>query len=135
MLRPLQKKLLRDVWHMRGQALAIALVVMAGVAMLVMYFSTFDSLQRTLDTYYQRHGFADVFASVRRAPGRLEERLALLPGVAAVETRVVADVTLDVPAMKEPAIGRLVSVPGDARPRLNGVVLRRGRWMEAGRPD
>ena len=69
-LKPLQRKLLRDVWHMRGQAVAIAMVVMAGVAMLVMYFSTFDSLQRTLDTYYQRHGFADVFASVRRAPCR-----------------------------------------------------------------
>jgi putative ABC transport system permease protein len=120
---------------MRGQALAIALVVMSGVAMLVMYFSTFDSLQRTLDTYYERHGFADVFASVRRAPQRLEERLALLPGVAAVETRVVADVTLDVPSMAEPAIGRLVSVPAGSLPRLNGVVLRRGRWIAAGRPD
>jgi putative ABC transport system permease protein len=134
-LKPLQRKLLRDVWHMRGQALAIAMVVMAGVAMLVMYFSTFDSLQRTLDTYYERHRFADVFASARRAPRRLEERAALLPGVAAVETRVVADVTLDVPDMTEPAIGRLVSVPADSRPRLNGVVLRRGRWIEPGRPD
>ncbi|HET8646400.1 MAG TPA: ABC transporter permease, partial [Vicinamibacteria bacterium] len=110
-------------------------VVMAGVSMLVMYFSTFDSLQRTLDTYYQRQRFADVFASARRAPRRLEERLALLPGVAAVETRVVADVTLDVAGMKEPAVGRLVSVPATARPRLNDVVLRRGRWIASGRTD
>jgi putative ABC transport system permease protein len=131
----LDRKLLRDVWGMRGQALAIAAVVAAGVAMFVMYFSNFDSLQRTLDAYYDRQRFADVFATVKRAPRRLEERLAGLPGVAALETRVVADVTLDVPGLPEPAIGRLISVPAESRPRLNDVVLKRGRWIEPGRDD
>ncbi|HEY7509461.1 MAG TPA: FtsX-like permease family protein, partial [Vicinamibacteria bacterium] len=61
--------------------------------------------------------------------------LAAVPGVAAVDTRVVADVTLDVPGLDEPATGRLVSIPADGRPRLNDVFLRRGRWIEAGRAD
>jgi putative ABC transport system permease protein len=67
----LDRKLLRDVWKMRGQAAAIALVVAAGVAMFVAYQSTFQSLRRTLDAYYDRQRFADVFASVKRAPQRL----------------------------------------------------------------
>ena len=43
----LNRKLLRDLLAMKGQALAIAMVVAAGVAMYVMYLSNFDSLQRT----------------------------------------------------------------------------------------
>jgi putative ABC transport system permease protein len=58
-----------------------------------------------------------------------------LPGVEAVSTRVVADVTLDVPGMAEPATGRLISVPDRGRPALNDVYLRRGRWLDPSSPD
>jgi putative ABC transport system permease protein len=131
----LDRKLLRDVWHMKGQAVAIALVIGSGVAMFVMYLSNFDSLSRTQLAYYERQRFADVFASLRRAPQRLESRLAEVPGVLTVATRVVADVVLDVPGLQEPASGRLISIPAAGRPVLNDVFLRRGRWIEPGRPD
>ena len=131
----LDRKLLRDLWLMRGQALAIGLVVASGVAMFVGYRSTFHSLRRTRETYYERQRFADAFAACKRAPLRLEERIAALPGVEAVELRVVADVTLDVHDLREPATGRLISIPARGEPRLNAVFLRRGRYPEAGRPD
>ena len=41
----LNRKLLRDLVAMKGQALAIAMVVAAGVSMFVMYLSNFASLQ------------------------------------------------------------------------------------------
>jgi putative ABC transport system permease protein len=132
---PLDRKLLRDLWQMKGQAVAIALVIGSGLAMFVMYLSNFDSLARTQRAYYARQRFAEVFAAVKRAPQRLEERLAAVPGVAAVDTRVVADVTLDVAGLDEPATGRLISIPAGGRPRLNDLVLRRGRWIEPGRAD
>jgi putative ABC transport system permease protein len=134
-IRALDRKLLRDLWHMKGQAVAIALVIGSGVAMFVMYHSTFDSLRRTQQAYYERHRFADVFASLKRAPLRLEERLSAIPGVAEAATRVVADVTLDVPGLEEPAAGRLISIPGRGRPVLNDLSLRRGRWIDPARPD
>ena len=134
-IAPLDRKLLRDLVEMKGQALAIAAVVAAGVAMFVTYHSNFDSLRRTQAAYYERYRFADVFASLQRAPVRLEERIAAIPGVAQVDLRVVADVTLDVAGYDEPATGRLISVPAEGRPRLNEVFLRRGRWIEPGRPD
>ena len=68
----LDRKLLRDLWEMKGQSLAIAAVIGAGVAMFVTYLSNFDSLRRTRDAYYERARFADVFASVKRAPASLE---------------------------------------------------------------
>jgi putative ABC transport system permease protein len=131
----LDRKLLRDLAGMKGQAFAIGLVLAAGIAMYVAYLSNFDSLQRTRAAYYDRFRFADVFASCKRAPLRLEERLRDIPGVAAVSTRVVADVTLDLADVSEPVKGRLIAVPADRRPALNDLFLRRGRWIEPGRDD
>src|ERR1700752_5391585 len=78
---------------MKGQALSIALVVAAGVAMYVMYQSTFTSLSETRRVYYERHRFGDVFASLKRAPQRLATDIAAIPGVSGLETRVVSSVT------------------------------------------
>jgi putative ABC transport system permease protein len=134
-LRMLDRKLLRDLWAMRGQALAIATVIAAGVTMFVAYFSNFDSLQRARQEYYAAARFADVFASLTRAPERLTMRIAAIPGVRTVATRVVADVTLDIPGVADPATARLISIPDSGRPPLNDVQLQRGRWPEAARPD
>jgi putative ABC transport system permease protein len=131
----LDRKLLRDLWEMKGQSAAIAAVVAAGVAMFVTYLSNFDSLQRTRAIYYETAQFADVFASLKRAPASLESRIAAIPGVEAVDTRVVADVTLELPDVAEPATGRLVSIPERGQPRLDRVYLRRGRWIDPTRPD
>jgi putative ABC transport system permease protein len=131
----LDRKLLRDLWEMKGQALAIASVIGAGVTMYVTYMSNFDSLQRTRQIYYERARFADVFASLKRAPASLETAFAAIPGVETVATRVIVDVTLDVPGMSEPAAGRLVALPERGRPPLNDVYLRRGRWIDPARPD
>ena len=70
-LRSLDRKLLRDLWEMKGQSVAIAAVIAAGVSMFVMYLSNFDSLQRTRALYYDDARFADVFASLKRAPSSL----------------------------------------------------------------
>jgi putative ABC transport system permease protein len=134
-ISPLNRKLLRDLLAMKGQALAIAMVVAAGVAMYVMYLSTFDSLYRTRDTYYERQRFGDVFVSLKRAPLRVADEIAAIPDVSAVETRVVSNVTLDLDDLNEPASGRLVSVPSHRRPLVNDLFLRRGRWIERGRSD
>jgi putative ABC transport system permease protein len=134
-IAPLNRKLFRDLLAMKGQAFAIAMVVAAGVAVYVMYMATFTSLQRTQQAYYQRQRFADVFASVKRAPLRVASELAAIPDVSVVETRVVSTVTLDLKSFDEPASARLVSIPVNRRPLVNDLFLRRGRWIEQGRPD
>ena len=134
-LSALNRKLLRDLWLMKGQALAIAMVVAAGVAMYVMYQSNFASLSETRRAYYERQRFADVFASLKRAPQRLAADIAAIPGVSAMETRVVSRVTLDLDQLDEPAGAQLVSIPVNRRPRVNDLYLRSGRWIEPNRPD
>ncbi|MBS1105301.1 MAG: ABC-type transport system, involved in lipoprotein release, permease component [Deltaproteobacteria bacterium] len=134
-MRALDLKLIRDIWHLRGQAVAIALVVACGVATVVTSRVGYESLRESQAGYYAAYRFADVFVALERAPESLRTALAALPGVAAVETRIVAQVTLDVPGLAEPATGRLVSIPAIRAPILNDIHLRRGRWIEPGRPD
>lgn len=133
MISALDRKLLRDVWAMKGQTLAICAVITCGVATFVMSLTTVRSLEETQQTYYRDNHFADVWAHVKRAPKTLEARLAEIPGVRRFETRIVADVTLDVPNMKEPATGRLISLPDRGEPLLNRPYLRSGRLIEPGR--
>jgi putative ABC transport system permease protein len=129
----LDRKLMRDLWLMKGQVVAICLVLASGVATFVMSLSALYSLRGTLDAYYERYRFADVFVHLKRAPNALADRVAEVPGVAQVQTRVVEDVTLDVPGLAEPAVGRLVSIPDRPRPGLNALYLRSGRYIEPGR--
>jgi putative ABC transport system permease protein len=72
---------------------------------------------------------ADVFATLKRAPLSVADRLASMPGVATVETRVAVDVTLDLPGLSEPATGHIISLPDDGGPqKLNRLFLRSGRF-------
>jgi putative ABC transport system permease protein len=129
-VRAIDRKAVRDLWHIKGQALAIALVIASGIGTFVMSLSTLKSLSQSKDAYYERYRFAHVFAHVKRAPLSLARRIAEIPGVAQVQPRIVVDVTLDVPGMSEPAIGRLISVPERRMPMVNDIHLRRGRWIE-----
>ena len=62
----LTMKLLRDLWRLRAQAFAIALVIAAGVGMVVMSFGMIRSLEATRAAYYDLYRFADIFAPVKR---------------------------------------------------------------------
>lgn len=128
----LNRKLVRNILHMKGQVIAICLVIGCGIGAYVMAVSTMESLKGTMERYYQRYRFAHVFAGMKRAPLSLAERMASIPGVAQVYPRVVQDVTLDIEGFPDPAIGRLMSVPNFGKPPLNDLHLRGGRWMEPG---
>ena len=131
-MRALDLKLLRDLGKMKGQLIAVSLVMACGLAMMIMSRSLILSLESTRDAYYERHRFADVFSEVKRAPNALRARLAQIPGVAAVETRVTGKVTLDLPGLAEPADGTILSLPEDRPQQLNQLFLRRGRLPESG---
>ena len=54
MTRPLDKTLLRDLWHIKGQALAIAAVMACGVAIVVMTFGAMMSVSCDKNGKYLR---------------------------------------------------------------------------------
>jgi putative ABC transport system permease protein len=134
-VRALDRKLLRDTWRLRGQLFSISLIVAAGIMAVITLQSTFRSLEAARDDYYDAYRFADIFASLNRAPLAVAARVELLPGVAAVDTRVTMSVPLHVPGLPLPASARVISIPERGQPPLNRIHLRSGRWVEPGRYD
>lgn len=132
-MKALHRKLLREFWQMRGQVLAIAVVIAGGVATLVMSLSCLESLRLTRDAFYQEYRFSDVFAGLKRAPESLREAVADLPGVRHVETRVKAAANLDIAGYDDPATAMLLSLPDGRNAELNRLSLRQGRLPEADR--
>ncbi len=124
-------KLLRDLRALKTQALAVALVMACGLAMMITTRSLMLSLTAARDGYYRENRFAQVFARLKRAPNAVREQLAAIPGVAAVETGLALQVTLDVPGLAEPATGLFNSLPERGAPVLNRPYLRAGRLPEA----
>ena len=115
---------------MKGQMVAVGLVMACGLAMMIMSRSLILSLETTRSAYYERNRFADVFCDLKRAPNGMRERLAAIPGVAAVETRVVGALRIDLPGLAEPADGTIISIPEGHPARLNTLTLRTGRYPE-----
>lgn len=129
----LDRKALRDLAQARGQMTAVAMIIACGVATFVLSLCTLRTLERARAEFYERCRFAEVFTHVKRAPRSLEERLGRVWGVGRVQTRIVAEATLNVADLPEPATCRLVSLPPGPGPHLNDLYLRSGRRVDPGR--
>jgi putative ABC transport system permease protein len=129
----LDTKVLRDARHMLPQLAATALVMACGIGVFVGMRATMRSLDSARESYYAAERFAHAFTHLERAPDAIADRLRTIPDVERIETRIVADVRLDMPRMAEPALGRIISLPDHGAPAVNGVRLRSGRRPAPGR--
>lgn len=107
----LTTKAIRDVISMRGQLLAIILLVAAGSATFVMMRSMHESLVESLDDYYRTTRYPDLFIDVKQASNTLLEKIKELPGVRDVESRIRQRVSIDIPGLEEVASAEVVSLP------------------------
>jgi putative ABC transport system permease protein len=131
----LHRKLVRELWQLRGQVVSIALLIACSVSLFVGLLGALRSLREAGEAHYRDAHFADVFASLRRAPRSLEERIRKIPGVGEVDVRTTADVRLEVRGSTEPIVGHLVSAPRGGSSRLDRTVLRRGRALDDAHPE
>lgn len=130
-MKALTRKLLRDLRLMWSQALTIALVVASGIAGFVTTLSAVESLEAARDRYYAEGHFADVFASVKRAPLSVVEQVRALPGVADVQPSTEFIVRIELPGVNDPIIGQLIGIDRRLPPRLNLVTVRGGHFPTA----
>jgi putative ABC transport system permease protein len=134
-MRALDRKLLRDLWRLKWQAAAIALLIACGVSVAVMAFSTQQALKTAQAREYQAARFADVFATAKRAPLSAARRLARIEGVTAVDARAMKLGLMQAPGLFRPATVRLIALPDDPSAALNRIVLTQGRMPDPNRTD
>lgn len=128
----LHLKLLRELRRLWAQVLAISLVMAAGVATLVIGVGTYQSLAQTRSLYYESNRFADIFATVTRAPRSLLQQIAAIDGVLDVDARLAKHALLDLENVAAPASALLVSIPRRGDIGLNRLYIRSGRLPEVG---
>lgn len=131
-MRALNRKLLRDLWALKTQVVSIALVIACGIGGFIATFSTYESLTSSREHYYDAARFPHVFATVKRAPATLVDKLRAIAGVSEVETRVQFDTQLDVPGVAPPMIARLIGTDFAHTGGMNRLTLRSGRWPQPG---
>jgi len=134
-MTPLDRKLGRDLWRMKGQSIAISIVIALGVLILVMMDGVVVSLEETRQAYYERYRLADIFAPTKRSPQRLLDRIAQISGVNSVEGRVNGDALINLPDIPVPLRAKAISLPDFGAPRLNDVYLAAGRKINPSRQD
>jgi len=134
-MRALNRKLLRELFRLKGQILTIGLVIASGITSFIALRGTYGSLAESQASYYDRYRFAHVFVRVKRAPETLASRIERLPGVALVQTRVVEEVTLPLDGLDRPAYGRLLSLPSSGQPATNALCLTAGRLPQRGNDE
>jgi putative ABC transport system permease protein len=132
---PLERKLLRDLWRLKWQVLAIALLIACGVSVAVMAFSAQRALAQAQAAFYADTRFADAFAQARRAPLSRAQALTRIDGVTAVDARIVESGLMDVPGLSRPAVARVISLPEDPERALNQIRLVRGRMPDPASRD
>lgn len=128
-------KVKRDLWSMRTQVLSIALLIASGVAIFVMSVSNYLALVSAMDEHYRNERFADLFASLKRAPHSVTPRLREIDGIGIVETRISQPVRVIRPDTDLPISGRIVSIPASGQPLLNRLHLVEGRTIDPARSN
>ncbi|MBD9572993.1 ABC transporter permease [Ensifer adhaerens] len=131
----LNRKLLRQLWKMKAQLLAIALVIASGTALLIMSLTTIEALEETTAAYYERTRFADVFAHAKRVLDHRSSDIAEIPGVRLIETRIDERAIVNVDGYVEPVVAQIISLPDRGPQLLNALVIRLGRLVDPTRPD
>ncbi|MBP9085626.1 MAG: ABC transporter permease [Kofleriaceae bacterium] len=132
---PLQQKLLRDIWTMRGQVITIALVLASAIAALTSMVGTYRGLRQAQINYYERTEFPDIFAHASKMPRSLLPRIAALPGVARVHARTTEPALLRLDGQPGSMTAQLIELDGGQAPSLRGLLLHSGRLPVQGRTD
>ena len=124
---PLTLKLLRDLWAMRGQVMAVSVVVACGVTLFITMNGTLISIKETRSVYYERYKMADIWAPVSRAPMHKIEQLKNIEGVISAVGRISSAALIDMPSVSEPVRAKVVSLPRADEVAINDLYLKLGK--------
>ncbi len=132
----LHRKLGRDLRGSVGVLLTIVAIIAVGTGSFIAFGSAKRILTASQAAYYREYRFADFWVDVKKAPLSAVERIAELPGIATIETRVVFSVIVDLPGVVEPLRGQLLSVPERGFDKaINGICLIQGSGFSADRNE
>ncbi len=134
-MRPLTRKLLRDLLRNAGPVLTIALVIAIGIGGLTGFLGLYRDLNESRDRYYETYAYAHFQVSLRQAPLSALSELAGIPGIEALEPRIRRRASLRLPGVDRRLAVRLVSLPEYGEPVVNRIRILEGGLPPPGSRD
>ncbi len=129
----LNRKLVRDLAASKWLFLAVAIVILLGVAFFGASFLGYRNLKKSYDYTYETLRFADFTVQVVKAPEMAVEELESISGIEAVTGRMDSDIILTLSGGEEKRIlARAISLPSDSRPAVNDVKVEEGSYFQDG---
>ncbi len=132
MVKPLHRKLLRDIRRHRPQFIAITITIFLGVTIFGASYDSFQNLQASYDTTATEYHFANLTV-VGGDSDAIEAAVGEVPGVEFAETRATADVPFRLDDTK--LLGRAVGLPTDSQPDVNQVEVLTGEYLSSSDPS
>ncbi|MBS1718255.1 MAG: ABC transporter permease [Armatimonadetes bacterium] len=111
-------------------------MVALGVAFLIGSYSVYENLAGSYEGSYRKLGFEDFSVRFNSAPERIVNRIAQIPGVTAVEGRLVEETALELSKdTSKKMLGRLIGMPVDRELKVNRLHITKGRMPQVGFPE
>lgn len=122
----LDVRLFRMLKHAKGQFISIAVVVALGLCIYVSFSMTAMNMKNTVEDYYARTNFGDIFVQVVKMPRGALDRLREMEGIEEVQGRISLDVPLRVDDVHEKVRVRIVSLPENQK-KINDLYMLQGK--------
>lgn len=120
--------ILREILKSKGQFIAAAAVIFAGIVMFSASYMSYQNLKNSVDSYYEQYRFLDYYAEVQSLSQAAVNEVKGLKGVKDAIGRITVDVGADMSENKRVTV-RLISLPDKGQPEINQLVLRSGGYL------
>ncbi|WHH57444.1 FtsX-like permease family protein [Petroclostridium sp. X23] len=127
-MKKLNKMLLREIKKSKGQFIAAAAVIFAGIVMFSASYMSYQNLKNSVDYYYQQYRFLDYYAEAQNITPEVIRKVKRLNGVKDAIGRISVDVAADMVSDRRVTV-RLISLPDHEPPSINNIYFISGRYF------
>lgn len=120
----------RDLNARKAQFGALIILIALGISSYIAFISGYQNLSASNDLAKTKLRFADFSTGVTRAPKGIVARLAHVPGVRAVQGRLILDTGLEL-TDDEQVTCRVIGIPRDSRPAVNDILVEEGSYFKS----
>lgn len=127
-MNKLNRMLMREILKSKGQFIAAAAVVFAGIVMFSASYMSYQNLKNSVEGYYEQYSFLDYYAKVQSISSVGIKEVKAQKGVKDAIGRISTDVGADMGNNKRVTI-RLISLPDEVQPSINRLVFKSGGYF------
>lgn len=124
----------RDIKSRKAQFGALIILVALGILSYVSFVSAYLNLSASTEFAYEKLKFADFSTKVISAPKRVVDKIQAIPGVEAVQGRLIIDTGLYI-SDEEQVRARIISIPPNWHPEVNDILIEEGSYLKGKAKD